>query len=109
MEWLECGSPLSTRPASFIHGLWSKAGSASRTARRTNSARWSRRICVRIMVSASRTDGNRHRASVAAHSTLANGSAPGVANMKYVYRLPSLVDSEDDAVGLEDKLPEILF
>ena len=29
--------------------------------------------------------------------------------MKYVYRLPSLVDSEDDAVGLEDKLPEILF
>ena len=32
-----------------------------------------------------------------------------MANMKYVYHLPGLVDSEDDAVGLEDKLPEILF
>jgi hypothetical protein len=29
--------------------------------------------------------------------------------MKYVYQLPGLVDSEDDAVGLEKKLPEVLF
>src|ERR1035437_1931111 len=67
MDWLELGSPDSTKPAYRIHGAWSFAGRSCRSARRTSSAmgmpsaeasfltnaysRSSRLICVRIMLS----------------------------------------------------------
>jgi hypothetical protein len=40
---------------------------------------------------------------------LAGSSPPGVANVQNIYRLPTLIDSEDDSVRLENKLPKALL
>src|ERR1017187_8698018 len=74
MDWLELGSPDSTKPAYRIHGAWSSAGRTCRSARRTSSAMGtpsaaasfltkayspaSRLICVRIITITNRFDDN---------------------------------------------------
>src|SRR6185503_18609455 len=46
IDWLDCGSPLSTRPTNFIREFCPTIGSASRITRRTNSAAEIRRTCA---------------------------------------------------------------
>src|ERR1035441_2342656 len=74
MDWLELGSPDSTKPAYRIHGACSFAGRTCRSARRTSSAMGipsaaasfltkayspaSRLICVRIITITNRFDDN---------------------------------------------------